>query len=254
MTSPAFRHLRLQEQERILWLFVANPPDNRLSRVFFQDLAAALDVMAQERFRACVITGEGRNFSKGADLHEIQTAPDQLTAETLAFGNSVFTQIAHLNKPVVAAINGACFGGGLELALACPLRVCSENARLGLPELTAGVIPGLGGIVRLIRVVGEPKALEMILMGDLVSAQTAKEIHLVNRVFPKKDFLSAVGLWVKTLLGAPQACIGHVLDLVAQTRARDEAQWIASAAERFLEMARRLALKEATLPMKNGDA
>jgi len=254
VTLPSLRHLRFQEQERILCLFLANPPDNRLTSAFFQDLSKALEVMADDRFRACIITGEGRNFSKGADLREIQTAPHQLNADTLAFGNELFMRLSQLNKPVVAAINGACFGGGLELALACHLRVCSENARLGLPELTAGVIPGLGGIVRLIRVVGESKALEMILMGDLVSAEAALHMHLVNRVFPKKDFLSAVGLWVKTLLGAPQACIRHVLELVVQTRSREEAQWIASAAERFLKVARRLGPEEGTLALKGGDA
>jgi enoyl-CoA hydratase/carnithine racemase len=164
------------------------------------ELDLCRDAMLSEKVDAIIITGKGKVFSKGADLSEIDSSSHAITIKTLAFGNEIYTFISKLTKPVIAAINGPCLGGGLELALACHLRVCSEKARIGLPELTAGVIPGLGGTERLVRIVGEGKALEMILLGDMISASRAFELNLVSRVFPKKDFFQKVLLFVNTIL------------------------------------------------------
>lgn len=240
MRFPQTRFVRLEEEGRILVLTITNPPHNYLPSGFFQDLAKALEVVEEGPFRAVIVTGEGRNFSKGADLNEIRTGSRLLNEETLAFGNGLFQHLAKLKKPTIAAIQGACFGGGLELALACHLRVCSQSARLGLPELTVGLIPGLGGIHRLIRVVGEAKALEMMLMGDLVSAEQALQIRLVHRIFCKKDFMKSVLLWTRTLLAAPDDAIEALLALVELSRSQDEKTWIDQAARKFLHLSRKV--------------
>ena len=142
-----------------------------------------------------------------------------------------------MTKPVIAAVNGPCFGAGLELALACHIRLCSEKARLGLPELSIGVIPGLGGVERLIRVIGEAKAIEMILLGDIISAPRALELNLVNRVFPKKDFFPRVLLFVRTLLATSKEAIEEVLRLFALSRPAREEKNILDAAEAFVRLA-----------------
>jgi enoyl-CoA hydratase/carnithine racemase len=124
----------------------------------------------------------------------------------------------------------------LELALACHIRLCSEKARLGLPELSIGVIPGLGGIQRLIRVVGEAKALEMILLGDMIPATRALELNLVSRVFPKKDFFPRVLIFVRTLITARRQAIEEALRLVALSRADQEEENVLTAAESFTRL------------------
>lgn len=238
MGLPQTTHLTLAEEGRILIVSIANPPHNFLTSKFFLDLAETVSLMAQTRYRAVLITGQGRNFSKGADLEEIRESGGALNKKTLAFGNELLDRIEALPKPIVAAIQGACFGGGLELALACHLRVCADNARLGLPELTAGLVPGLGGIHRLIRAVGEAKALEMMLMGDLVSSEEALGMCLVHRVFPKKELFENTIRWIKTLLGAPQEAISTLLSLVHSFRPVNEKHWRERSERAFLELAR----------------
>jgi enoyl-CoA hydratase/carnithine racemase len=137
----------------------------------------------------------------------------------------------------VAAVNGACLGGGLELALACHIRVCSEKARLGLPELSVGLVPGLGGIPRLVRVVGEAKALEMMLLGDIVSADDALRMHLVSRVFPRNGFRDRVLAFVRTILATRQEGLRELLALVPEMRGRPEAEAIRLAGEGFARVA-----------------
>ena len=124
----------------------------------------------------------------------------------------------------------------LELALACHIRLCSEKARLGLPELSIGVIPGLGGIERLIRVIGETKALEMILLGDMISASRSLELNLVNRVLPKKDFFLKVLVFVRTILAAGTDSTEEILRLFALSRSEHEERNIAEAAEGFVRL------------------
>ena len=157
-----------------------------------------------------------------------------LDLKTILKVNELLTFINRIKKPVIAAINGACLGGGLELALACHIRLCSEKARLGLPEVSIGVIPGLGGIQRLIRLVGEAKALEMILLGDIISGRKALELNLVNRVFAKEDFLTRSILFVKTILSAPKEALEAVFNHVELSRSENEVKNITSAAETFM--------------------
>ena len=140
---------------------------------------------ADERVRGVVLTGAGEKaFAAGADIQQF-TELDALSGHRFALrGQSVFNTIENLPKPVVAAVNGFALGGGCELALACHLRVASETAQFGQPEVNLGLIPGYGGTQRLPRIVGQGIATEMILTGDRVSAQRAYEIGLANHVVP----------------------------------------------------------------------
>lgn len=141
-----------------------------------------------------VITGSGEKaFVAGADIGELNKLDVISAKEFSEKGNRVFRQIETLDKPVIAAVNGFALGGGCELALACHIRIASENAKFGQPEVNLGIIPGYGGTQRLARVVNSARALEMILTGDMVSAEEALRIGLVNKVYPQTDLI------VKTL-------------------------------------------------------
>jgi enoyl-CoA hydratase len=152
----------------------------------FQDLAADADV------RGLIITGEGEKaFVAGADIAELARMGPIDGIGVSRQGQEAFRLLERMGKPVIAAVNGYALGGGMELALACHLRIASENARFGLPEVKLGIIPGYGGTVRLPRIVGRGRALELILTGDMIPAQRAYEIGLVNRVVPVGEVRAA---------------------------------------------------------------
>jgi enoyl-CoA hydratase len=229
-------YIQLSREGKILVITINNPPHNALPSRFFRELHSCCDLMLSSDIHAIIFTGKGKNFSKGADIQEIRSGSSTVDLKTILSGNDLLTFISQMKKPVIAAINGACLGGGLELALACHIRLCSEKARLGLPEVSIGVIPGLGGIQRLVRMVGESKALEMLLLGDIISAHQALELNLVNRVFPKDDFLTRVILFTKTILAARREALEAVLDLVALSRPKSEVENIPCAAETFMRL------------------
>jgi enoyl-CoA hydratase/carnithine racemase len=164
---------------------VDNPPVNALSLAVLAALDQALAAAEEDRqVRALIITGAGnRAFAAGADIRELTSLPS--AAEALAFasaGQSVLTRIESLDKPVIAAVNGAALGGGCELALACHIRLVAEGARVGQPEITLGIAPGWGATHRLTRLVGPGHALELLLTGEVISAQEAVRIGLANRI------------------------------------------------------------------------
>jgi enoyl-CoA hydratase len=157
--------------------------------------------------RGVVITGAGaKAFVAGADISELSGLSPLEAVELSSEGQRVFRAIELMRKPVVAAVNGFALGGGCELALACHLRIASENARLGLPEVSLGLIPGYGGTVRLQRLIGSGRALEMILTGGQVDAAEAHRIGLVNRVVPRDRLLEeARGLLERIAANGPVA-------------------------------------------------
>jgi len=183
--------IRYSIEERVATVVIDHPPVNAFNTQVVMELDSALDeLFANPEAKVIVITGGGQMaFVAGADIGEISAivnSPDAaaLLEKASSRGQAVFGKIEQAKKPVIAAINGFCLGGGLELAMACHIRICGDRARLGQPEINLGIIPGWGGTQRLARLVGRGKATEMILTGDQITAQEAKALGLVNIVVP----------------------------------------------------------------------
>lgn len=186
---------------------VDRPPMNALDTAVQAGLAAAAaEVTERDDVRAVVVYGGEKVFAAGADVKEMAGWDYRtmvLRSQTL---QDSFTAIARIPKPTIAAITGYALGGGLELALACDLRICGDNAKLGLPEILLGIIPGAGGTQRLPRLVGPAKAKELILTGRFVGADEAERIGLVNRVVaPDEVYTAAVELAEQLARGAALA-------------------------------------------------
>jgi enoyl-CoA hydratase len=185
-----FQNLQLESREGVATISVARPEKlNALDRRTIEELTAAVArVRDDDAVRGVIVTGSGEKaFVAGADIAELARMGPVEGVEVSRLGQRVFREIELLRKPVIAAVNGFALGGGCELALACHLRVASENARFGLPEVKLGIIPGYGGTLRLPRIVGKGRALEMILTGEMVDAAEAHRIGLVNRVVPQAE-------------------------------------------------------------------
>jgi len=189
-----YQNILLETSNRITTLTI-NRPDKRnaLNQATRDEMAAALDSLEKSaESRVLVITGAGdKAFIAGADINEFE-GRTALTQRDAMKGLRVFTAIEEFPKPVIAMINGFCLGGGLEVALACDIRIASDTARLGQPEINLGIIPGGGGTQRLTRLVGEGKAMEIILTGDAIDAPHAKEIGLVNQVVAAGELRTTV--------------------------------------------------------------
>jgi len=214
-----FENLTVTHRDAIATVTVDRPEKlNAMTRETLQELEQAFDALASDdAVRAVIVTGAGdKAFVAGADIKEL--AEESATTGHLAAqrGQDTFRKIEALGKPVVAAINGFALGGGLELALACHLRVASENAKLGLPEVTLGVIPGYGGSQRLARLVGRGRALELILTGAHIDASEAHRIGLVNRVVPKTELLSETEKLVRKIIANGPLALRHALIAVDQ--------------------------------------
>ncbi len=185
-------HQLLTIAHHIARITLHNLPANVLNLAVLNELEQSLrEVEVDPYVRAVILTGSGRFFCGGADIHELMHLnTTHLGTEFSRRGQRVFDRIERCHKPVLAAINGTCVGGGLELALACHIRIASEGALLGLPEIKLGLIPGFGGTQRLPRVIGPSRAAEMILAGTSISADEALKIGLVSRVFPISQVLA----------------------------------------------------------------
>jgi enoyl-CoA hydratase len=185
----SYETLLVERRGRVAVITINRPAKlNALNIQTRSEGAAALEELREdESVRVVVITGAGEKaFVAGADIAEFEgrTAVSQRDVMT---ARSLFTAVDTFPKPVIAMINGFCLGGGCELALSCDIRIASETARFGQPEINLGIIPGGGGTQRLTRLVGEGKAMELILTGDMIDAQHAYNLGLVNLVVPAAD-------------------------------------------------------------------
>ena len=188
-----FQNILLENEGQISTITINRPQSlNALNGATISELSEALSQLDQDsNCRVIIITGSGeKSFVAGADIKEFSDFGQDKAEELARNGqNSLFNKIENLSKPVIAAVNGFALGGGLELAMACHIRYASENAKLGLPEVTLGLIPGYGGTQRLPKLVGKGIANEMIFSAKMISAERAKEIGLVNEVYSIEDLL-----------------------------------------------------------------
>jgi enoyl-CoA hydratase len=172
-------------------LVLNNPPLNLVTLELTEQLLGATDELERDdSARAVVITGAGdKAFCAGSDVKEFPAVRDRVVEKKLARENQAFSGIESLSKPVIAAIEGLAYGGGCEISLACDLRIAAESARIALPEVKLGVVPGSGGLFRLPRLVGPARAMELMYLGEPISAHEAERLGLVNKVVPDGEAL-----------------------------------------------------------------
>ena len=184
--SQSYETLLLERRDRVAIITINRPEKRNALNIKTRAEGAALieELRADDSVGVVVITGAGdKAFIAGADIAEFAGRTAMMQRDVMT-NRSLFNAIDSFPKPVIAMINGYCLGGGCELALACDIRIASENASFGQPEINLGIIPGGGGTQRLTRLVGEGKAMEMILSGEIIDAKTALTIGLVNHVVP----------------------------------------------------------------------
>jgi len=183
----------LMPEEENIAIVTLNRPEalNALSSGLLKELDSVLEeIRNDDKIRSVIITGAGRAFSAGADLSEAGSGDESDMRARMELGQKVFDKIETFDKPVIAAINGYALGGGLELAIACDMRIASEKASFGNPEVNIGLIPSWGGCVRLPKLIGRAKAAQLILMGERIDAKEAEKIGLVNKVVPPDELRS----------------------------------------------------------------
>lgn len=249
MTTP-FTFLTLEIADALA-IVTINRPDklNALNATVIAELDKAFtELSRREQVRAIILTGAGRAFVAGADIAEIAEAADGPAGlESLSqVGSRVFTKIERLNKPVIAAVNGFALGGGLELALACHLRLASESAKFGLPEAKLGLIPGYGGTQRLPRLIGTGRAMQMILTGGMIDANTAASFGLVNAVYPSEVLMDVSRSMAKEMIANGPLALAHAIEVVARGDGLSMDDALALESRHFGELGRTADMREGT--------
>lgn len=187
-----YTYLKIEEHDNIAVMKVSVPKTlNALNTGVFKDMDDYLTKFDCNQFRVLIVTGDGeKSFVAGADISEMANLSMQEGQTFGARGAAVFRKLETLHVPVIAAVNGFALGGGCELAMACDIRICSENAKFGQPEVGLGIIPGFSGTVRLARLVGQGMAKQLIYTGKVIKADEALRIGLVNEVVPQAELMN----------------------------------------------------------------
>ncbi len=208
--------LSFEVADRIATITI-NRPDklNALNDNVIELLADAVArVQTGDEIGGAIVTGAGRAFVAGADIRELQAKSPAEALKLSRRGQEVFRHLELLEKPVIAAVNGFAFGGGCELAMACHVRIASEQAKFGQPEVKLGTIPGYGGTQRLPRLVGTGRALQLMLSGDPIDAAEALRIGLVNAVVPADQLLASARALLGRMLANGPLALGACIDAV----------------------------------------
>ncbi|WP_040981752.1 enoyl-CoA hydratase [Oceanobacillus jeddahense] len=208
--------LDLKVEEKVAYLTIKSPPANALSQKIISKLDELLtQIEKEDEAKVVVLQGEGKFFSAGADIKEFTSLQEASEYETLAKnGQDIFDRVEHFPLPVIASIHGAALGGGLELAMACHIRYAAADAKIGLPEMNLGIIPGFAGTQRLPRYIGNARAYEMILTGEPISGEQAKEWGLVNRVFEADKLEKEVHQLARKIAAKSKLGINRIMQLI----------------------------------------
>ncbi len=212
-----FENIIVEKKNAIAYVTVNRPKVlNALNGATMQELRAAFaDVKEDRQIRVAILTGAGeKSFVAGADIGELQKNNPIEAKEYTHRGQAVLDLIENLGKPVIACINGFALGGGCELAMACTMRLASENAKLGQPEVKLGIIPGYGGTQRLPRLVGKGIAAQLLLTGEMISAQEAHRIGLVNEVLPANQLIPRAEAIAQAIIKNAPLAIQYCLEAV----------------------------------------
>ncbi|RJP26748.1 MAG: enoyl-CoA hydratase [Candidatus Abyssobacteria bacterium SURF_5] len=207
------KFVHLNVENKIAKLTVDHPPANALSGPVLSDISNAIDSIANDpSVKVVIITGQGRFFIAGADINQLDKIQNAAEGEALAVnGQRVLDKIEQLAKPVICAVNGMALGGGCELAMACHIRIAADVAKFGQPEINLGIIPGFGGTQRLARIIGPSRATELILTGDMISAEEALRLGLVNAVAPAAELEESVRKLAEKIASKSMPAIGAAL-------------------------------------------
>ena len=211
------QNVKAEARDGVLYVTIDRPKVlNALNALTIEEIGRVFTAArTDESVRCVVLTGAGEKaFVAGADINELAKMTPIMGKFVSEQGQGVFQQIENFPKPVIAAVNGFALGGGCELALACHIRIASEKAQLGLPEVTLGIIPGYGGTQRLTRLVGKGKALELICTGDRINAADAERIGLVNKVVPADGLMAAAEEMAKRIASRSPMAIRAAIEAV----------------------------------------
>lgn len=219
----SYSNLSIEISEKIAVVKIKNPPWNCLSGELLMNLDSCQKELNQNKeVKVIVITGDGRLFASGADVVEMGRCKTAEQAKGMSqLGQRVFINIENSPKPVIAAINGLCLGGGVELALSCHIRIASDQAVLAMPEIYLGMIPAFGGSFRLPGVIGSSRALQMILTGERIKSSEALTSGLVNMIFPEETLLSEALKIAGKMTGKSSASMRLILKSVLAGRGKD---------------------------------
>lgn len=230
-------------ENRIGILTIDNGRQNKITPADFLDLDQFQQWVSNPELKGLIITGKGRHFSAGADIEALKAAGGDLDKfkQSLGKGKEILNVVEGLSLITVAAISGVCFGGGLEIALSCQFRISTANAVFAFPEVDIGVMPGMAGTVRLPRLVGRNKALEILVSGRTLNAGEALAIGLVDRVVPAREHLSAAQQFIEELTRnkSPRQ-IRSIVHAVNLSRQPAESKAMVTETELFLELVREM--------------
>src|SRR5438270_2575062 len=210
-------NVRTENRDGVLIITVDRPKVlNALNAQTVEEIGEAFEAARNDDgVKAVIVTGGGEKaFVAGADINELAKMTPLSGKATASKGQGVFFEIERFPKPVIAAINGFALGGGCELALACHIRIASETAQIGLPEVTLGVIPGYGGTQRMVRLLGKGKALELICTGDRVRAEEAERIGLVNKVVPADQLMTEAEKMARKIMSRGPLAVRAAIEAV----------------------------------------
>ncbi len=216
MIKDTYPSLLVHQEGNILTIAINRPASlNAINAEVMQSLHDIFsDLPERSTIRGIILTGAGdKAFVAGADIKDFSFEEDA-AAKISAFGHKTFNLIENCRLPVIAAVNGFALGGGCELAMACHMRVASDKARFGQPELKLGLIPGYGGTQRLAQLVGKGIALELILSGEIIDAQEAYRIGLANKVVPEGELVTASRKLLSTIAQMAPLAVSYTIDLV----------------------------------------
>ena len=212
-----YEFVSIERRDQVAILTLSRPEKlNALNHALLTELDHAVKALqADAKLRVIVVTGAGEKaFVAGADIGELAVLDTRGAEAASAFGSRIFRQLETGPQAVIAAVNGFALGGGCELALACHIRLASENAKFGLPEVSLGIIPGYGGTQRLARLVGPGRAIEMIASGDMIDAAAAERFGLVNRIVPRAELLGVAEAFAQRVASRGPVAVRYAIDAV----------------------------------------
>lgn len=230
--------VHLAIDNNVATLTIDSPPANALSSALLKDLAVQLEEIAKDAsVKAIILKGEGRFFSAGADIKEFTSLQSEADFTALAKnGQDLFHTMETYDIPIIAAIHGAALGGGLELAMACHMRIVANTAKLGLPELTLGIIPGFAGTQRLPQFVGTAKAYELILTGEPISGADAAAYGLANQAVEEEDLFATAEALAAKIVAKSKPTIAKVMELVPYAKFHSFTEGVEKEAKAFAEV------------------